>query len=64
MGKCVTYGTFVHNVNGEVCVQSECRKKKIKSAPKSDLFTFSGVYKVCFAMILDPWKKLNQKIGQ
>ena len=54
MGKFVRYGTFVHNVNGEVCVQSECRIKEIKSAPKNDLFTFSGIYKVCFFMILGP----------
>ena len=54
MGQHVTYGTFTHNVNGEICVQSEWRKTNFKSAPKSDLFTFSGVYKVCFAMILDP----------
>ena len=41
----MSMGKFVYKVNVE---------KKIKSAPKSDLFTFSGVYKVCFAMILDP----------
>ena len=45
MGQHVMYGTFTHNVNGEICVQSEWRKTNFKSALKSDLFTFSLVSK-------------------